>query len=131
MNDVTQLVLTLGLVGILAFLVLFLPLLYLASGAMMPWLQGLAAQRAANAPATTVPSAPPARRTAAQRKPSKKLAVGPGSTKGASKPAPKKKAAKKSPAAKKKAATKAKAKSPAKTKPARAKRLRWPLCVKV
>lgn len=146
MNDVTQLILTSGLVFLLGFLTLILPLLYLIGGPFKSWLEANLLSPQSTSSALPVRSAPSARRKVMQRstagsrkaavsrtragkpaaassKPRKKAAKAKSTSKAATKSTSKrkvtKKAASKKPAAKKIAARKSAATKPA---PAGAKR---------
>ena len=121
MNDLTQLVLTSGLLFLLGFFVLVFPLIFMMAGNLLPWLEKMAVERQADAGILSVRPAPLARRTAAGRQGStarRKVAVTP--TTGAKAPAARK-------TAKKKATRKtAKSKSAAATKKAPAKKSATP-----
>lgn len=130
MTEISQLILGMGLVALVGFLVLMLPLLYLLCGGLRPWFESMAAERVSEGGRLIVSSAPLARRSAARSSaPPRKLAVSPrpvGKSTTAKKPAKKKVAKRKTVVAKKKAAVAkkkvaAKRKSPAKKKAAVAK----------
>jgi predicted flap endonuclease-1-like 5' DNA nuclease len=80
MTDISQLILGMGLVALVGFLVLLLPLLYLVCGGLQPWFESMAAERVSDSDSgrLIVRSAPLARRSAARSSaPSRKLAVSP------------------------------------------------------